>query len=88
MYGFHHQSGCEEESGCVPSCEVTAQLPFAQHTQHPESNVQHKQPADGSGFALHQTMICFGSQETAKTEEFTTDQLTVRAFENQVSSAD
>lgn len=33
MYAFHHQSGCEEESGFVPSCEVIAQLPFAQHAQ-------------------------------------------------------
>lgn len=81
MYGFHQQSGCEEESGCVPLCEVIAQLPFAQHTRHTASNAPYKHAADGSDCTLHPTVSCFGSQETAaKTEELTTEQLTAKGL--------
>lgn len=76
MYAFHHQSGCEEESGFVPSCEVIAQLPFAQHAQHSVSDIQYKQPSHGSDFALHRTRSCCGSQETSESLTQQTEELT------------
>lgn len=70
MCGFHHQSGCKEESGWVSLCEVIAQLLFAQHRQHPVSNMMYETPADAFDFVLPDCQLLWFTEQQQKRRDW------------------